>query len=161
MRQAYLCSQPKLEKGRGPGCCCGHGTVPSPSYLCSQPKLEKGRGPGCCWDHSTVLWPPLYRCSQPKLKKLGAGLLRPQRCTVAAVVPLLPAKATEGAGDLLPLLPQRCTVAAAVVSHERFRTITMTTAVLWRKPRDTRRVHLRFVPGSSVSLAPDSEARPP
>ena len=75
-------------------------------------------------------------------------LLRPQYCTVAAAVvpllnsirqsiirrrsiaasaPLLPAKATEG-GVLLLLRPQCCTVAAAVVSHEQFRTITMTTA---------------------------------
>ena len=92
----------------------------------------------------------------------GAGvwlLLRPQRCTVAAVVPLLLAKAREWAVDSLPLLPQRCTVAAAVVSHQRFRMITMTTAVLRRRPRNTRRAHLRLVPGSSASLAPDSQSR--
>ena len=29
-RQAPLCSQPKLQKGRGPCCCCGHSAVPSP-----------------------------------------------------------------------------------------------------------------------------------
>ena len=104
-------------------------------------------------------------------ERAGAWLLlRRQYCTVAAAVmsherfrtasaPLLPAKATEGAGDLLPLLPQRCTVAAAVVSHERFRTITMTTAVLRRRPRDTRRAHLRLVPGSSASLISDSRSR--
>ena len=59
----------------------------------------------------------------------------------------------------LLLRRQRCTVAAAVVSHERFRTITMTTAVLRRRPRDTRRAHICLVPGSSASLAPDSRSR--
>ena len=29
-RQASLLSQPKLQKGRGPCCCCGHTAVPSP-----------------------------------------------------------------------------------------------------------------------------------
>ena len=88
---------------------------------------------------STAASVPLF----PAKATEGAGallLLRPQRCTAAAVVPPLPAKATEGARDLLPLPPQRCTVAAAVVSHERFRTITVTTAVLRRRPRDTCRV---------------------
>ena len=67
----------------------------------------------------------------------GAGVwLLLRRCTVAAVVPLVPAKAREGAGGWLLLRRQCCTVAAAVVSHERFRTITMTTTVLRRKPRD-------------------------
>ena len=41
----------------------------------------------------------------------GAWLLR-RRCTVAAVVPLVPAKAREGAGAWLLL--RRCTVAAVV-----------------------------------------------
>ena len=50
--------------------------------------------------------------------------------SIAASPPLLPAKATEGAGGLLLLRPQCCTVAAAVVSHERFRTTTMTTAAV-------------------------------
>ena len=84
LRQEPLCSQPKLQKGRGPGCCCGHGVVPPPplwcpcamlfaSYpfisgplrqasLCSQRKLQKGRGPGCCCGHSAVPSPPLW-CS--------------------------------------------------------------------------------------------------
>ena len=86
-------------------------------------------------------------------------LLWRQRCTVAAVVPLLPAKAREGAGGWLLLRRQCYTVAAAVVSHERFRTKTMTTAVLRRRLRDTRRAHLRLVPGSYASLAPDSRSR--
>ena len=108
----------------------------------------------------------------PAKAREGAGVwlvLRPRCCTVAAAMvsheqfrtasaPLIPAKATEGAG-LLPLLPQRCTFAAAVVSNERFRTITMTTAVRRRRPRDTRRAHLRLVPGSSASLVPDSRSR--
>ena len=47
-----------------------------------------------------------------------------------ASAPLLPAKATEGAGVMLLLRPQCCTVAAAVVSHQRFRTITTTTAAV-------------------------------
>ena len=67
----------------------------------------------------------------PVKARKGAGawlLLRPQRCTVAAVVPLLPAKAGEGVGGWLLLRRQCCTVAAAVVSHKRFRTITMTSA---------------------------------
>ena len=69
--QAYLWSQPKLEKGRGPGCCCG-AVLWSPLYPWSQPKLEKARGPGCCC--GAVLWPPLYLWSQPKLeKRRGAG----------------------------------------------------------------------------------------
>ena len=54
---------------------------------------------------------------------------------------------------------QCCTVAAAVVSHKRFCMITVTTPVLRRRPRDTRRAHLRLVPGSSTSLAPDSRSR--
>ena len=62
-------------------------------------------------------------------EEAGAWLLLwPQRCTVAAVVPLLPAKAGEGAGGWLLLRRQCCTVAAAVVSHERFGTVTMTSA---------------------------------
>ena len=52
------------------------------------------------------------------------------RRSITASVPLLPAKATEEAGALLLLRPQCCTVAAAVVSPERFRTITMTTAAV-------------------------------
>ena len=78
---------------------------------------------------------------------------------MAAVVPLLPAKAREGARDWLLLRRQCCTVDAAVVSHERFRTITMATAVLRRRPRDMRHAHLRLVPSSSASLAPDSRSR--
>ena len=50
--------------------------------------------------------------------------------SIAASAPLLPAKATEGGGGSLLLRPQCCTVAAAVVSHERFRTINMTTAAV-------------------------------
>ena len=53
-----------------------------------------------------------------------------------ASVPLLLAKAREGAGAWLLLRRQGCTVAATVVSHERFRTITMTTTVLRRRTRD-------------------------
>ena len=63
------------------------------------------------------------------------------RRSIAASTPLLPAKATEGAGAgaVLVLRPQCCTVAAAVVSHERFRTITTTTAavLLLRTPIGT------------------------
>ena len=98
----------------------------------------------------------------PAKAREGAGgwlLLRPQRCTVAAVVPLLPAKTSEGAGGWLLLRPQCCTVAAAVALHERFRTTTMTTAELRRRPRGTRHAHLHLVPGSSASLAPDSRRR--
>ena len=102
------------------------------AYLCSQPKLQKGREPCSCCGHSAVLWPRLYLCSQPKLEKGRAWLL---------------------------LLPQRCTVAAAVVSHERFRTITLTIAVLRWRPRDTRSAHLHLVPDSSASLAPNSRSR--
>ena len=55
---------------------------------------------------------------------------------IAASAPLLPAKATEGAGAVLLLRPQCYTVVAAVVFHERFRTITTTTAdvLLMRTP---------------------------
>ena len=82
MRQAPLCSQPKLQKGRGPCCCCGHSTVPSPPVwcsctmlfasppftggplrqapLCSQPKLQKGWGSCCCCVHSAVPSPPVW-----------------------------------------------------------------------------------------------------
>ena len=112
-------------------------------------------------------WLLLRRCTVaavvplvPAKAREGAGawvLLR--RCTIAAVVPLVPTKATEGAGGWLLLRRQCCTVAAAVVSYERFRTITMTTTVLRRRPRETRRAHLRLVPGSSASLAPDSRSR--
>ena len=73
----------------------------------------------------------------PAKAREGAGawlLLR--RCTVAAVIPLVPAKAREGAWGWLLLRQQCCTVAAAVASHERFRTITMTTTVLRRRTRD-------------------------
>ena len=61
------------------------------------------------------------------------------RRSIAASTPLLPAKATEGAGAVLVLRPQCCTVAAAVVSHEQFRTITTTTAavLLLRTPIGT------------------------
>ena len=52
------------------------------------------------------------------------------RRSIAASAPLLPAKATERAGAVLLLRPQCCTVAAAVVSHERFRKITTTTAAV-------------------------------
>ena len=44
----------------------------------------------------------------------GLLLLRPQRCTVAAVVPLLPAKARKGPRAWLLLRPLRCTVAAVL-----------------------------------------------
>ena len=71
------------------------------------------------------------------------------RRTIAASAPLLPAKATEGAGALL-LRPQCCTVAAAVVSQERFRTITMTTAaVLLYK---CRTLHHATIGATSVLL---------
>ena len=50
------------------------------------------------------------------------------RQSIAASAPLLPSKATEKAGGLLLLRLQCCSVAAAIVSHERFRTITMTIA---------------------------------
>ena len=66
--------------------------------------------------------------------------------SIAASAPLLPAKDAEGAGGLLLLRPQCCTVAAAVVSHERFRTITMTTAaILLHK--------CRTVPHATISAA--------
>ena len=100
----------------------------------------------------------------PTKAREGAGawlLLRPQRCTVAAVVPLLQAKAREGAGGWLLLRRQCCTVAAAVMSHERFRTITMTIAVLRRKPRDTRRAHLRLVDARVHRSHQFPEAGPP
>ena len=68
-------------------------------------------------------------------EETGAWLLL-RRCTVAAILPLVPAKAREGAEGWLLLRRQCCTVAAAVVSHERFRTITMTTTILRRRPWD-------------------------
>ena len=123
-------------------------------------KAREGAGgwlllrPRCC----TVAVVPLL----PAKAREGAGgwlLLRRQRCTVSAVLPQLPAKAREGAGSWLLLRRQCCTVAAAVVSHKRFRTITMPTAVLRRRPRDTRRAYLCLVPGSSASLAQDSRGR--
>ena len=64
------------------------------------------------------------------------GLLLRRRCTVAAVVPLVPDKGREGAWGWLLVRQQCCTVAAAVASHERFRTIAMTTTVLRRRTRD-------------------------
>ena len=89
-------------------------------------------------------WLLLRRCTVaavvplvPVRAREGAGawlLLR--RCTVAAVVPLVLAKPREGAEAWLVLPRQCCTVPAAVVSHERFRTRTMTTTVLRRRPRD-------------------------
>ena len=89
-------------------------------------------------------WLLLLRCTVaavvplvPAKAREGAGawlLLR--RCTVAAGAPLVPSKAREGAEAWLLLWRQCCTVAAAVVSHERFRTITMTTTVLRRRTRD-------------------------
>ena len=134
---------------------------------------------------------------------------------MAAVVPLVPDKAREGAWGWLLLRRQCCTVATAVASHERFRTIAMTTTVLRRRTRDiiagvaaatavrrrqyrwgakgwhvgiyaialeeavvaqmpkpttgvaesvkpprlSRRAHLRLMPGSFASLAPDSRSR--
>ena len=69
LQQAYLYSQPKLEKGRGPGCYCVAVLWP-PLYLWFQPKLEEGRGAGCCC--GAVLWPPSYPWPQPKLEK-GRG----------------------------------------------------------------------------------------
>ena len=121
--QAYLWSQPKLEKGRGRDCCSGAVLWP-PLYLWSRAKLEKGRGAGC--GGGAVRWPPLYLWSRTKLV----------RCTVAVVVPLVPDKAREGAWGWLLLRRQCCTVAAAVAPYERFRTITMTTTVLRRGARD-------------------------
>ena len=61
------------------------------------------------------------------------------RRSIATSTSLLPAKATEGAGAVLVLRPQCCTAAAAVVSHERFRTITTNTAavLLLRTPIGT------------------------
>ena len=61
------------------------------------------------------------------------------RWSIAANAALLPVKATEGAGALLLLRPRCCTVAASVVSHERFGTVTLTTAagLLLRTPVDT------------------------
>ena len=73
----------------------------------------------------------------PAKAREGAwGWLLRQRCTVAAVVPLVPDKAREGVWGWLLLRRQSYTVAAAVASYERFRTITMTTAVLRRRTRD-------------------------
>ena len=57
-RQAPLCSQSKLQKGRGRGYCCGAVLWP-PLYLWSRTKLEKGRGAGCCCGDSAVPSPPL------------------------------------------------------------------------------------------------------
>ena len=61
------------------------------------------------------------------------------RRSIAASAPLLPVKATEGAGGVRLLRSQYCTVAAAVVLHERFRTTTTTTAavLLLRTPIGT------------------------
>ena len=105
--------------------------------------------------HQSIIHRRFIAASAPLLPAKateGTGallLLRPQCCTVAAAAvplrdaihqstihrrsiaasaPLLPAKATEGAGALLLLRPHCCTVATVGVSHERFRTITMTTA---------------------------------
>ena len=82
---------------------------------------------------STVASVPLV----PAKAREGAGawLLR-RHCTVAAVVPLVPDKAREGAWGWLLLRRHCCTVAAAVASYERFRTITMTTNVLRRGARN-------------------------
>ena len=71
-----------------------------------------------------------------KAREGAWGWLLRRRCTVAAVVRLVPDKARKGAWGWLLLRRQCCTVAAAVASHERFRTITMTTTVLWRRTRD-------------------------
>ena len=71
-----------------------------------------------------------------KARKGAWGWLLRRRYTVAAVVPLVPDKARKGAWGWLLLRRQSCTVAAAVASHERFRTITMTTTVLRRRTRD-------------------------
>ena len=71
-----------------------------------------------------------------KAREGAWGWLLLRRCTVATVVPLVPDQAIEGAGAWLLLRRQCCTVAATVVSHERFRTVTMTTTVLRRKTRD-------------------------
>ena len=73
----------------------------------------------------------------PDKAREGAwGWLLRRCCTVAAVVPLVPDKAREGAWGWLLLRQQCCTVATAVVSHERLRTIAMTTTVLRRRTRD-------------------------
>ena len=160
LRQAPLCSQPKLQKGRGPCCCCGHSAVPSPPLWCPRvmlftspsftggavvPPLDRPRqhsaalAPTQCY--STVPHSPAIHCAKrssapsPSYRR-DPLLLRPQCCIVVAAVvplrnafhqpiihrrsiaasaPLLPAKATEGAGALLLLRPQCCTVAAAVV----------------------------------------------
>ena len=71
---------------------------------------------------------------------LRNAILQPiHRRSIVSSAPLLPAKATEGAGAVLLLQPQSCTVAAAAVSHEQFRTITTTTAavLLLRTPIGT------------------------
>ena len=89
-------------------------------------------------------WLLLRRCTVaavvplvPDKAREGAwGWLLRWRCTVAAIVPLVPDKAREGAWDWLLLRQQCCTVAAAVASHERFRTIAMTTTVLRQRTRD-------------------------
>ena len=70
----------------------------------------------------------------PDKAREGAwGWLLRRRCTVAAVVPLVSDEARERAWGWL--LPRRCIVAAVVASHERFRTIAMTTTVLRRRTR--------------------------
>ena len=87
-------------------------------------------------------WLLLRRCTVatvvplvPAKAREGVGAWVPRRrCTMATVVPLVPAKAREGAGGWLLLRRQCCTVAAAVVSHERFHTITRTTTILRRRP---------------------------
>ena len=75
--------------------------------------------------------------------------------SIAASAPLLPAKATEGAGAMLLLRPQCCTVAAAVVSHERFCTITTTTAavLLLRTPKGTVAVVTTAVGAIAAAIA--------
>ena len=77
--QAYLCSQPKLEKGRGPGCCCGAVLWP-PLYLWSQPKLGKRRGPGCCCGAV------LQRRGGGLAAAAATVLYRRRRCSVARTV---------------------------------------------------------------------------
>ena len=110
-----------------------------------------------------------------------AVLMLRRRCTVAAVVPLAPDKAREGAWGWLLRRITRDIIAAAATGalrwggkawHVGTYAIVLEEAIAAQMPKLTtgaaesvkppwlsRRAHLRLIPGSSASLAPGSRSR--
>ena len=166
LRQAYLWSQPKLRKGRGAGCCCGHGAVLSQLYLCSQPKLARYGAGG---------WLLLCKCRTVPRATIGAASVLLLRTLVGTVAVVATAVLRRGPQDIIAGVAAAATVDLrwggkgwdagiyAIALEEAMAAqipkLTTGAAESVEPPWLSRHAHLRLVPGSFVSLAPDSRSR--